>query len=78
MGHVVLRNNSAGVDEQLKEGVNGYFIDHTDVPKFASQIEKILNKDTVSDNDLQKMGAASQKIVAKYNDNSYLSKILKD
>ena len=59
MGHVVLRNNAAGVDEQLKENVNGYLIDHTDVAQFAGQIAKVLNKNTLSDSDLQKMGAAS-------------------
>lgn len=74
MGHVVLRNNTAGVDEQLKENVNGYFIDHTDIAQFARQIEKILNKKT-SNQVLKKMGIASQQMVAKYNDNSYLSEI---
>ena len=75
MGHVVLRNNSAGVDEQLQDGVNGYFVDHTDVTKFASVIEKLLNKKTNSDKDLQAMGQASQKIIASYSKNTYLEQI---
>jgi len=75
MGHIVLRNNAAGMDEQLKPGKNGYFIDHTDVKQFASVIEKILNKSTVSDEVLQKMGAASQQIISKFSENDYLHKI---
>lgn len=75
MGHVVLRNNSAGVDEQLKDGVNGYFIDHTNIKQFASVIEKILNKKTTPDKKLQAMGRASQEIISEYNDNSYISQI---
>lgn len=72
MGHIVLRNDSAGIDEQLKEGVNGYFIDSTKVDQFAKAIEKLLNKQTASDKALQKMGQASQKIIAPYAHHTYL------
>jgi glycosyltransferase involved in cell wall biosynthesis len=77
MGHVVLRNNSAGMDEQLKDGVNGYFIDHTDVQKFAAVIEKILNKKTISNAQLQKMGLASQQMMQAYTKNTYFDQIEK-
>lgn len=75
MGHIVLRNNSAGVDEQLKDGVNGYFIDHTDVIAFAAVIEKLLNKKTNSDKSLHALGKASQDIIASYSDHTYLGQI---
>ena len=75
MGHIVLRNNSAGIDEQLKDGVNGYFIDHTDIEKFAAILEKLLNKKTISNAQLQKMGVASQEIIAQYSQNNYLEQI---
>ncbi len=75
MGHVVLRNNAAGMVEQLSEGKNGYFIDHTDVKQFARVIEKVLNKNTTSDKKLQQMGATSQKMISKFGDNDYLQKI---
>lgn len=78
MGHLVLRNNSAGMDEQLIEGKNGYFIDHTDINQFASRIEKILNKKTNSNTDLQKMGKTSQKIIEPYSKNTYLGKFLNE
>lgn len=73
MGHIVLRNNSAGMDEQLRDGKNGYFIDHTDIEKFTKVIEKILNKKKTSNKDLQKMGITSQKMIRAYGENSYLS-----
>jgi glycosyltransferase involved in cell wall biosynthesis len=77
MGHVVVRNNSSGVDEQLKDGVNGYFVDHTDIEEFASVLEKLLNKKTTSDSDLQKMGRASQDIINTYSQYSYIDQIEK-
>jgi glycosyltransferase involved in cell wall biosynthesis len=72
MGHVVLRNNSGGMEEQLSDGENGYFIDHQDIRQFASRIEMILNKSTNSSADLMGMGKASQAIIAPYVENLYL------
>lgn len=77
MGHVILRNNSAGVDEQLQEGKNGYLIDHTDVPAFADVIEKVLSRKKTSDEQLQKMGETSQKIAKSFSENTYLQQIEK-
>ena len=75
MGHVVLRNNSAGQAEQLQEGVNGYAIDHTDVVQFAGVLEKLLNKKTSSDKQLYEMGVHSKDIINKYGSNSYIDQI---
>lgn len=75
MGHVVLRNNSAGIDEQLRDGVNGYFIDHHDIKQFAGVIEKLLNRTKTSDSDLQKMGEKSRQIINDYAKNGYLETI---
>ena len=75
MGHIVLRNNSAGQDEQLQEGVNGYAIDHTDIKQFASVIECILNKESLSDAQLYKMGYNSQAIIKTYGSNTYLEQL---
>jgi glycosyltransferase involved in cell wall biosynthesis len=77
MGHVLLRNDSAGMDEQLKDGVNGFFVDTTNIKQFASVIEKVLNKKNLSNESLQNMGAASQEIIKKYADNSYLEQFEK-
>ncbi len=77
MGHVVLRNNSAGVDEQLNDGENGYFIDNTEINKFAKVIEKLLNKKTTPNEKLQKMGLTSQQMMQAFTKNSYLNQIEK-
>lgn len=75
MNHFILRNNSAGVDEQLKDGVNGYLIDHTNINSFADVIEKVLNKEKTPSDKLHKMGRQSQKIIKKFQEHSYLGQI---
>ncbi len=75
MGQVVLRNNAAGVDEQLKDGKNGYFIDHTNIQAFADVIEKVLNKKKTSNAKLQAMGAVSQHMAKTFAKGSYMQKI---
>jgi len=77
MGHIVLRNNTAGVDEQLQEGVNGYMIDHTNILKFAKTLEKILNVSTVSNEDLLQMSNKSVEIINVYSQQNYLTQIEK-
>lgn len=74
MGHVVLRNDTAGIDEQLVDGKNGYFIDSNDINQFADVIEKLLNKKT-SDHQLQQMGIMSQKIAEKFLEQDYAERI---
>jgi glycosyltransferase involved in cell wall biosynthesis len=75
MGHVVLRNNCAGMSEQLLVGKNGYFIDHTDIEQFAGVIEQLLNKKTTSNEQLLAMSRKSQDIINRYSDTTYLSQI---
>jgi len=64
-GHIVLRNNSGGMEEQLDEGVNGFRIDTADVRQFARVLESVLNKKAMSNQRLQAMGRASQTLVAR-------------
>lgn len=75
MGHIVLRNDSAGIDEQLRDGKNGLFIDSEDVNQFSGQIEKILNRKTFSNNDLGSMGRESQKMAKSFNAHRYETEI---
>ena len=72
MGHVLLRNDSAGMEEQLKDGVNGFYVETGDIKQFVSTIDKMLDK-KISNEKLQKMGRASQEIIKPYATNSYLS-----
>jgi glycosyltransferase involved in cell wall biosynthesis len=71
-GHLVLRNDSAGMEEQLDEGVNGFRIDSNDVRQVARVIERVLNKRTMTDERLQAMGSASQQLVARLRVPSYV------
>jgi glycosyltransferase involved in cell wall biosynthesis len=64
-GHIVLRNDAGGMDEQLDDGVNGFRIDGTDIRQFAGILERVLNKRTMSDSRLQTMGRASQELVTR-------------
>jgi glycosyltransferase involved in cell wall biosynthesis len=77
MGHVVLRNDTGGKEEQLREGVNGYFIDSSDIGQMAQVIELILNRDRSSDSTLQAMGYASQEISERY-EGFYLEHFARD
>lgn len=74
MGHIVLRNDSAGREEQLAEGENGYFIDSNDIHQMADIFEKILNKMTTSNSTLLSMSKASQQMMKPYTNNKYLNK----
>ena len=71
MGHVVLRNDAGGMDEQLDEAVNGYRIDSGDIKQFAAVLDRVLNRRTTSDSRLQAMGRASQEMVAGLRVSSY-------
>lgn len=72
MGHVVLRNDAAGMEEQLDETVNGFRIDSRDVKQFAGVIEVVLNRRAMPDERLQAMGRASQEMVAGLQPQSYV------
>jgi len=74
MGHVILRNDSAGRAEQLRDGVNGYLITD-DVNQFAAQIERLANRSTTNE-DLARMGATSQEIADAFTKNSYVERIM--
>ena len=71
-GHIVLRNDAGGMEEQLADGLNGFRIDSTDVRQFAGVLERVLNKTTMADPELQSMGRASQDIVSQLHIPSYV------
>lgn len=72
LGHVLLRNDAGGREEQLKEGVNGYYLDSENIVQIAHVLEEVLNFDKTSNAKLQAMGQASQEIIAGYRNHSYL------
>ena len=64
-GHIVLRTDAGGMEEQLDDGVNGFRIDSKNVRQFAGVLERVLNKKTMLDSRLQTMGRSSQERVAR-------------
>jgi glycosyltransferase involved in cell wall biosynthesis len=75
MGHVLLRNEVGGLEEQLATGENGYYIDATDIGQFAHTLEEILNRKKTPDDKLHAMGLASQERIAPYRNNAYASRL---
>lgn len=75
MRQLVLRNDCSGVDEQLRDGENGYFIGHNDIRRFAGAIERVLNVETTSDEALKRMGDTSHTMIAPYAASSYMRQI---
>lgn len=75
MGHIVLRNNSAGVDEQLAAGENGLLIDHTDISSISAAIEKFANRKTLSNKELLSYSRVSQKMIRDYSQYNYTDQI---
>ena len=74
MGHVVLRNQVSGLDEQLKDGVNGLLISgDNEIDAFADAIERLLNRSKTSDERLRQMGRASQELSEPFRHQSYAS-----
>jgi glycosyltransferase involved in cell wall biosynthesis len=73
MGHILLRNNSSGIDEQLVEGKNGYQIYNEDIDQIVQTIEKVLNKN-MSDKKLHAMGRVSLDLASEWPNNTFLDK----
>lgn len=64
-GHPLIRNDVSGMEEQLNEGVNGFYVDKLDYNQLVDTIEKILNKSKTSNQKLANMSKASSKIADK-------------
>ena len=72
MGHIVLRNDAGGLEEQLAEGINGYRLDSRDIPQIARVLKIVLDRRATPDQRLQAMGRASQEMVADVEIASYV------
>jgi glycosyltransferase involved in cell wall biosynthesis len=72
MGHVVLRNETGGFEEQLDEGVNGFTIKSDDIGQFVGVIERLLNTSKTSAAELHAMGRASQELIAPWGAHSFI------
>lgn len=75
MGHVLLRNNVAGVNEQLVNEKNGYLIDHTNIEDISDKIRKIADKEETTNKSLVRMSKKSQQLMDSYTTSNYLEQI---
>lgn len=72
-GHPLLRNDSSGMEEQLEEGVNGFYLDSADIEQVVETIEKVCNKRTTSNGKLAAMSKASHDMTLELEDVAYES-----
>lgn len=70
-GHPIIRNESPGYEEQLRDGVNGLSVQTDDFPGLVCAIEAILNKKKTSNKKLVRMSEASQRIAFDATKNKY-------
>lgn len=77
MGHPILRNDASGMEEQLIEGENGYKLESGDFDQVVATIERVLNRETTTNQALAMMSLASKRIAEKQRDNTY-EPIIKD
>ncbi|MCU1673257.1 MAG: hypothetical protein JWN77_1370, partial [Frankiales bacterium] len=54
MGHVVLRNSAAGMEEQLEDGRNGLWIVDQDQATFVAALRRVLDRDQTSNDELSR------------------------
>lgn len=71
MGHPILRNDASGMEEQLQEGVNGFFLDSYDFQQLVDTFEAVLNKKKTSNHVLEKMSQHSYETAFQATKNSY-------
>lgn len=70
-GHPLLRNDSSGLEEQLVDGKNGFYLDSEDFEQVIQSIEAICNKSQTSNEALADMSRQSYDIVSKLQDAKY-------
>lgn len=61
-GHPIIRNDSAGQEEQLVDGKNGYAVANSDFAGLVDTIERMLNKRKTTNEALVEMSESSNKI----------------
>lgn len=70
-GHPIIRNESAGQEEQLIDGKNGFAVSTKDFAGLVEVIEKMLNKTKTSNAELAKMSKLSSEIAQKATVSNY-------
>jgi glycosyltransferase involved in cell wall biosynthesis len=70
-GHPIIRNESAGQDEQLVDGKNGYAVSNDDFAGLVDTIERMLNKQKTSNEELVKMSMLSNSMAREATRHEY-------
>ncbi len=70
-GHPILRNDSSGMEEQLEDNKNGYYLDSHDFEQVIQTIEKTLNREKTTDEQLAKMSKEANRIAVAQEKHSY-------
>lgn len=70
-GHPIIRNESAGQKEQLIDGKNGYAVRSDDFAGLVEVIEKMLNKQKTSNEQLEAMSKVSNEIAKNATKHEY-------
>ncbi len=78
MGHPIIRNKTSGWQEQIQDSKNGFIFDDLNLRELAEKIEAVLNTNTLSNEQLAKMGQVSQNIIAKHAHASYYKQLYVD
>jgi glycosyltransferase involved in cell wall biosynthesis len=72
-GHPILRNDSSGIDEQLIDGKNGFYLESSDFNQVVKTLEEVLNKSKTTDKKLAAMSNISYNIAKQQEKNTYLT-----
>ncbi len=72
VGHPIIRNESAGQEEQLIDGKNGFAVSNNNFAGLVEVIEKMLNKKKMTNQDLVNMSKLSNEIAKKATTNKYM------
>lgn len=75
LGHVLLRNATGGVDEQPRDGVNGFLIDPTDVAAYGGRLRALLDRHATPDESLGAMGQVSRELITPFTTADYATQL---
>lgn len=72
LGHVLVRNGSGGMEEQLLVGQNGVFVDSENVQAFSHVLLDVLDRSKHSNEALWAMGLQGRRVAATYKERDYV------
>lgn len=75
LGHVLVRNATGGVDEQLRDGVNGVLVDPEDVRGFGDHLLRLLDRRITPNQRLWEMSSESHRLVEPFSRATYAEQL---